>query len=261
MPSAKARDGVLLHHETRGGGPLTLLFMHGWAGSGQYFDQLIELLDLTVVRAVTMDLRGHGDSSQPEDGYTDEQLATDALTVADAVGAKQFVAVGFSMSGRFVQYVPLLAPDRVRGLVLVAPCPAAPIPFPADMRRDWVARAGAPERLAEVTAMFLTQRVEPTVLQRFGREAAKASRTALDATLGLCIEASFSDRVSAINIPVLVVGGIHDSIFPPEVLRQAVAGPLRRAHCVFLNANHEIPIEQPRELAAVIAAFVAGLAG
>jgi pimeloyl-ACP methyl ester carboxylesterase len=260
MPSIQTRDGVRLHYEVRGAGPLTLLFMHGWAGSAGYFDQLLEHLDLAGARAVTMDLRGHGDSSQPESGYTDEQLGTDALTVADAVGAKQFVAVGFSMSGRFVQYVPLLAPDRVRGLVLVAPCPATPIPFPAEMRRDWVARAGAPERLAEVTAMFLTQPVEASVLRRLGRDAAKASRTALDATLGLCTEASFADRLGTIGIPVLVVGGIHDSISPPEVLRQTVAAPLRRAHCVFLNANHEIPIEQPRELAAVIGAFVAGLA-
>jgi pimeloyl-ACP methyl ester carboxylesterase len=113
MPSIQTRDGVRLHYEVWGVGPLTLLFLHGWAGSAGYFDQLLEHLDLIAVRAVTLDLRGHGDSSQPESGYTDEQLAADALTVADAVGAKQFVAVGFSMSGRFVQYVPLLAPDRV----------------------------------------------------------------------------------------------------------------------------------------------------
>ena len=34
-----------------------LLFMHGWAGSGAYFDETLKHLDLTGLRAVTVDLR------------------------------------------------------------------------------------------------------------------------------------------------------------------------------------------------------------
>src|SRR5262249_53164051 len=132
MPDVLTPDGVRLHYHVRGTGPLTVVMMHGWAGSGRYFDQLLEQME-PGLRAVTMDLRGHGDSDRPERGYTDEGLAADVLCVVDAVGAEQFVLVGFSMSGRFAQYVPLLAPKRVRGLVLVAPCPASPIPFPPEM--------------------------------------------------------------------------------------------------------------------------------
>ncbi len=259
MPVTTTRDGVRLHYDMYGQGPLTLLFMHGWAGSGNYFAGTVEHLEFSGFRAVTMDLRGHGDSDKPEHGYSDEQLAADALAVTDTGGADVLVPVGFSMSGRFAQYVPLLAPNRVRGLVLVAGCPAAPIPLPQETRRDWVAHAGRPDRLAELTAMFLTQPVAPEVLDRFGREAAKASHAALDATLGLCIEASFADRLKEIRTPTLVVVGVHDPIFGPDALRQAVAGPLPCARCVFLNSNHEIPLEQPRELAAVVGAFLAGL--
>jgi pimeloyl-ACP methyl ester carboxylesterase len=235
--------------------------MHGWSGTGHYFNDTIEHLDLTNLRAVTMDLRGHGDSDKPDHGYSDKQLAADLLAVADTAGAEAFVLIGFSMSGRFAQYVPLIAPDRVRGLALVAPCPASPIPLPPETRRDWVARAGQLKRLAEVTAMFITQPVRTDVLDRFGHEAAKASSFALDATLGLCVEASFADRLQEIRVPAPVVGGIHDSLLTPEVLRQAVAAPLPKGRSVFLNSNHEIPLEQPCELAAVIGAFAAGLAG
>lgn len=259
MPKTKTRDGVQLYYEIHGNGPLALIFMHGWAGTGHYFNGTIEHLELTGLRAITMDLRGHGDSDKPEQGYSDEQLAVDVLTVAEAARADAFVLVGFSMSGRFAQYVPLIAPDRVRGLVLVAGCPAAPIPLPAETRRDWVARAGQPERLAEVTAMFVTRPVEAAVLDRFGHDAAKASSVALDATLGLVVEASFADRLQEIRVPALVVGGIHDSLITPDVLRQAVAAPLPQGRCVFLNSNHEVPLEQPRELAAVLGAFTAGI--
>jgi pimeloyl-ACP methyl ester carboxylesterase len=259
MTFATSSDGVRVRFDVRGEGSQSLLFLHGWAGSGRYFDQTLDSMDLTGLRAITLDLRGHGDSDKPENGYTDEQLGHDVLAVADAAGADAMIVVGFSMSGRFAQYVPLLAPERVRGLVLIAGCPAGPIPLPAETRRDWVARAGQAERLAEVTASFVMQPVDRAILDSYGREAAKACSTALDATLGLCIEQDFSGRVSEIDAPVLIVAGAHDPIFPPDVLRQAVAGPLRRARTVVLNSNHEIPREQPRELAAVIEAFVAGL--
>lgn len=259
MPKTKAINRVQLYYEAHGDGLLPLIFMHGWSGTGHYFNGTIEHLDLTNLRAITMDLRGHGDSDKPEHGYSDEQLAADLLAVADAAGAEKFVLVGFSMSGRFAQYVPLIAPNRVQGLVLVAGCPASPIPLPPETRRDWVARAGQPKRLAEVTAMFITRPVQPDVLDRFGQGAAKASAFALDATLGLCIEASFADRLHEIRVPALIIGGIHDSLLTPQVLRQSVAKPLPKGQCVFLNSNHEVPLEQPCELAAVIGAFAAGL--
>ena len=61
------------------------------------------------------------------------------------------------------------------------------------------------------------------------------------------------------DLPTLIVGGIHDSIFSPDVLRSVVAAPFKKARIALLDSNHEVPIEQPREFAALIEAFVAGL--
>src|SRR5438105_1570362 len=134
-------DGVRLFYRVQGEGRLPILFMHGWSGSGAYFDQTLQYLNLTGLRTITQDLRGHGDSDKPDTRYTDEQLARDALAVANDVRADKIVVVGFSMSARFAQYLSVLEPERVRGQILVAGCPASPIPFPEDTRRDWVARA------------------------------------------------------------------------------------------------------------------------
>src|SRR5207244_12428605 len=120
--------------------PLTLLLLHGWGGSGAYFHELLGHLDLAGLRAVTPDLRGHGESDKPDRGYTDERLARDALAAADAAGAGAVVAAGVSMGGGCAQYLPVLAPDRVRGQVLVAGCPASPGPLPEETRRDRVGR-------------------------------------------------------------------------------------------------------------------------
>ena len=67
------------------------------------------------------------------------------------------------------------------------------------------------------------------------------------------------DRLGAIAAPTLVVGGSHDAMFTPELLREAVVAPLPGARLALLDAGHEIAIELPRQLAALIEAFLGGL--
>lgn len=259
MPKVQTDDGIHISYRVLGTGPSTLLFMHGWAGSGAYFDETLSHLNLTGLRAVTFDLRGHGDSDKPESGYSDERFARDAFAVADAAGADDVVVIGFSMSGRFAQYLSVMAPDRVRGQVLVTGCPPSPIPFPEDLRRDWVSRTGDAERLKQITAMYTTQPVGAAVLDRIGEEAAKARQVALDETLRICMYDSFAEKLAAPDLPTLIVGGIHDPIFSEDTLRNVVAAPFVKARVVLLDSNHEVPVEQPREFAALLEAFVAGL--
>lgn len=233
MPRVLTDDGVSIAYEVRGREPATLLFLHGCAGSRSYFDQTLEYLDLTTIRAITFDLRGFGDSDKPESGYTDERLALDALAVADAAGAESFVTVGFSMSGRFAQYLPLIAPQRVQGQILVAGCPVFPVEplgFTDEVRRDWVSRAGSAERMIALVEQFaVTRRVDRAVLERFGREAAKASARALDETFRGCAHESFAERVGSVRTPTLVVAGQHDALLGPKVLREGVVEHLQQA--------------------------------
>src|SRR3954470_17652098 len=108
MSAVTTQDAGSISYASAGEGPPHLLFMHGWAGSGRYFDATIERLDLTRLRAVTYDLRGHRESDPATDGYTLERIAADALAVADAAGAREFVVLGFSMSAKFCQYLSLV---------------------------------------------------------------------------------------------------------------------------------------------------------
>lgn len=259
MPATRTDDGVTISYRVQGNGPTDLLFMHGWAGSGAYFDETLKHLDLTGLRAISVDLRGHGQSDKIETGFTLDRFARDVLAVADHVRVAKMVVVGFSMSGKFAQYVPLLAPHRVVGQVLVAPCPASKLPFPGEIQRDWVSRVGNREKLREVTAMFTSQPVKPEVLDRWADDAARVPRVALDETLNMLTSDSFVDRLESVRIPTLVVGGIHDPILTPDALRESVVTPLAGARLVLVDSNHEVPIERPSELAGLIGAFLAGL--
>ena len=259
MPAVTTDDGVALSYAIAGDGPPDLLFMHGWAGSGRYFDATVAHLDLTRSRVLTYDLRGHRGSAAEGDGYSLERIAKDALTVADAAGADRFVVVGFSMSAKFGQYVSLLAPDRVVGQILIAGCPTGEIPLPPDVTDDWLSREGDAGRMAELPGPFMTRDVDPEVMARFGADAATVSRAALAGTLDAALRTSFADRVSSITAPSIVVGGSADPMFAPDALLAGVVSPLHGARLALVDCGHEIPIEAPRELAAVIEAYLAGM--
>jgi len=256
MPVAATDDGCALSYATAGDGPPHLLFMHGWAGSGRYLDATISRLDLTRLGTVTYDLRGHRDSDPATDGYTLERIAADALAVADAAGLDRFVVVGFSMSAKFCQYLSLVAPDRVLAQVLIAGCPAGEIPLPAELIDDWLSREGDAARMAEVPVPFMTRTVAPELIERFAQDAATIRRAALEGTLDAVMRTSFADRLDEITIPSLVIGGSGDPMFTPDMLRAAVLPPLAGARLELIDCGHEIPIEAPGELAALIEEFV-----
>jgi non-heme chloroperoxidase len=261
MTSIRTDDGVNLAYRVRGDGPLNLLFMHGWAGSGAFFDETIKHLDLSGLRAITYDMRGHGASDKPETGYTLDRFTQDAFTVADAAGAAEVVVVGYSMSGKFAQHMALTEPDRIRGLILVSGWPAGSVPFPAEMHQDWIDLAGDRERLLEFERQFLTQPVAPEVVERWLDDAVRVPRVVLDGTLTMTTQPAFDDQLGDLQAPTLVVGGSDDPVATPDFMRQLVVAPLAHvgARFVLADSNHDVPIEQPRQLANLIEAFVAGM--
>jgi non-heme chloroperoxidase len=258
MTLAYGRDGVGISYQFQGSGPLTLLFVHGWAGSGDYFRQTIDCLDASGLRTVTVDLRSHGQSDRA-DGYSLDDSAADVLKVADAVDAEKFILLGFSMSAKLAQYVAVQAPTRVVGLMLIAGCPATEIPFPPEILADWYSRVGNAAALSAVTQQYADLPISTQVLERIGEAAAGVPLAALSGTLDTCLTTSFADALHAIHIPIVVVGGTRDSIFTPDVLRAGVLPPLPQARLALLDCGHEIPVEMPTELAAITEGFLAGV--
>jgi pimeloyl-ACP methyl ester carboxylesterase len=254
MRKALSRSGLDVAYDATGEGADTVLFMHGWAGSGAYFAPTIEHLDMARLRAVTVDFPGHGDSAAAE-RYTLDELADTVIAVADAIGADRFALVGFSMSGKFAQYVSSAYARRVSAQILVAGCPAGEVPLPPEVLADWYARAGSEKGMIEIVERYATQPIPGDVLAAFGRHAARVPPAALRGTMELVTSTSFADRLESMTVPTLVVGGLHDQIFAPEALRDGVVAPLRGARLELLDCGHEIPVERPRELARLIDEF------
>jgi pimeloyl-ACP methyl ester carboxylesterase len=69
------------------------------------------------------DARGHGESGSTADSadYHWRALAEDQLALADRLGINSYVAGGASMGAATALHAAVLAPERIRGLVLMIP--------------------------------------------------------------------------------------------------------------------------------------------
>ena len=108
--------GADLYYDVEGRGPAVVL-VHGFSLDGRMWDeQVVALRDVATV--VRCDLRGFGRSSEPSAGIPYTHSA-DLLALLDRLAIDSAVFVGLSMGGRVVLETALVAPERVRGLVLL----------------------------------------------------------------------------------------------------------------------------------------------
>jgi pimeloyl-ACP methyl ester carboxylesterase len=93
---------VTLALETRGRGPRSLLFAHGWISARRMWSDVVDRLDLDRFTAHLLDFRGSGLSDRPLEGHDLEGYASDLRAALAAVGPAAVVA--HSMGGKVAQY-------------------------------------------------------------------------------------------------------------------------------------------------------------
>jgi pimeloyl-ACP methyl ester carboxylesterase len=112
-------DGVDLVVDIADGDEPTYLLVHGLASNARLWDGVVGCLQRAGRRSVAVDLRGHGRSSKPGDGYDFPTLVSDLTAVLDAVGSERVVAVGQSWGGNLVVELAARHPERVEAVVCV----------------------------------------------------------------------------------------------------------------------------------------------
>jgi pimeloyl-ACP methyl ester carboxylesterase len=123
-----ALNGMEMYYEISGQGrPLVLL--HGFNGSGQAWERLTPEF-AKHYQVILPDLRGHGRSTNPSNKFTHRQSALDVFALLDALGIKQFKAMGISTGGMTLIHMATQQPARVEAMVLIG----ATIYFPEQAR-------------------------------------------------------------------------------------------------------------------------------
>ena len=113
-------NGINFHYLEMGEGPLALC-LHGFPDHAYSFRHLLPDLAEAGFRAVAPFMRGYAPTEAPADGnYRAVLLARDAVALVDALGGGQAYLIGNDWGAGAVIGASVLAPEKVRKLVIIA---------------------------------------------------------------------------------------------------------------------------------------------
>lgn len=116
--------GLRMHVAEAGSGE-PLLLLHGFPQHWWAWRKVIPAL-AAHYRVICPDLRGAGWTEAPPDGYTSDQLVTDAVGLLDALGLEKVNLLGYDWGGLVGFRLCLAHPERVGRFVALA----TPHPYP-----------------------------------------------------------------------------------------------------------------------------------
>ncbi|MDB6163446.1 MAG: chloroperoxidase [Xanthomonadaceae bacterium] len=244
MPMITTPDGAQLFYKDWGTGQ-PIVFHHGWPLSADDWDAQLMFFRSQGFRVIAHDRRGHGRSSQTDDGNEMDTYAADVAALAAQLDLKEAVHVGHSTGGGEVaRYVARHGKGRVAKAVLISAVP--PIMVRTDANPGGLPREvfdGFRSALVANRAQFYRD-VPSGPFYGFNRDGAKVLQGVIDnwwrqGMMGGikahydCIKAfsetDFTDDLKRIDVPTLVMHGDDDQIVPYSDAAPLSAKLLRQA--------------------------------
>ena len=257
-------DGRIAYDDTGGDGPL-ILAIPGMGDLRSEYRQLRPALQRAGYRLVTMDVRGHGESSARWTDYSAHAVGRDALALLAHLNAGSAVILGNSFAAGSALWAAHDSPLRVGGVVLLGP-------IVRDLEPSWFAKLAlrigfaGPWRVWVWTtywdSLFPTHKpadqtqVKAAITENL-REPGRMA--ALQAMLSLS-KADTAAIVPQSRVPALVVMGTRDPDFP-DATEEArwLASELHAESLIIEGAGHYPHTEMPEQVAPKLLSFIAGL--
>ena len=102
-----------------GHGRVPFVLVHGLASNARLWDEVAAVLAGAGHEVAAVDLRSHGESEAPADGYDTGTAAEDVAAVQAALGFRPAIVVGQSWGGNVVVRLAARRPDTVAAVGLV----------------------------------------------------------------------------------------------------------------------------------------------
>lgn len=272
MATAKV-NGTELYYEVQGDGP-PLLLIPGLGTGGGYF-KLSEPLLRRTCRTILVDPRGIGRSDKREADFVAETWADDFAALLDHLGLASAHVLGSSHGGCMAMAMADRHPEKFRSLILVGAFAeldrALALNF--QLRIKMASKLGLGEEIADHVALWTMRREfldSPRGQEALGVLLGAVRQNTPERYIALCRsilhwgrklpgqekEPTFSAKLAGFRMPTLVVSGDSDHMIPASFSRH-IAERIPGARFVEMPQCGHIPfLEQPEQVAEIIAGFV-----
>lgn len=259
MPIIEAPDSCPLWVEVEGAPQAPALMLSNSLGTDLHMWDAQAALFARSFRLVRYDRRGHGRSGASRGPYTMEQLAGDALAIADVLDLDRFAWCGLSMGGMEGMWLGAHAPARIDRLILSNTCcyygdkplwnqRIAAVRSIGDLAllSDWILRLWfSPQFLASAAAAVAPFRSMLAATQVEGYIACCEAIRDMD----------HRDLLPCIRAPTLIIAGQRDQATPvadAHFIQSRIAG----AGLKILDSAHLSNVEQPEAYAQSVLEFL-----
>lgn len=260
MPFADVNGQRIRFEDSGGDGPPVVL-AHGFLMDREMFAPQVAALH-PEFRVITWDQRGFGETEFDGRPFTYWDSARDCLGLLDHLGIDRAVLGGMSQGGFLSMRAALLAPDRVRALVLIdtQSGPEDPERLPAyrQMQETWLT-VGPVDELTQAIAGLIIG--DPVLSESWIAKWRELPRDAMNEPTNCLFEREdLTDRVGEITCPAIIFHGTADMSI--EVARaQALSERLPGATGVVLvqGGSHASNLTHPDQVNGPLLDFLRSL--
>jgi 3-oxoadipate enol-lactonase/4-carboxymuconolactone decarboxylase len=235
-----------------------IVMLHGWAVHGGMFQQLRQYLEEGFDLLVP-DLRGHGETDAPWDGYSLESLADDLLALLDQEGIERVHLLGYSWGGFVALAFAQRHPGRLHKLSLICTAPR----YDALWRRVGMGLMGGlwtvlpPITMLPVTRHLLSGPGLPEGMGRVvGWLMSQNTRAGLAGGARGMRQADLRPGLRQLQVPTLLVTGGRDVAVHESDWKVLVSEIPRLVHHHFDDAGHGLAVSHTAALGAVLCEFL-----
>ena len=255
-------EGRIAYDDTGGSGSL-ILAIPGMGDLRSEYRALRPRLVRAGYRVVTMDVRGHGETSARWSDYSARAVGHDALALIKHLDAGPAVILGNSFSAGAALWAAHDSPEHVRAVVMLGP-------IVRDGAPSWIEKAavavglGGPWRVAFWMAywnsLFPSRKPADHAQARAALAANLREPGRMDA-LRVMVGLSKADTAAIVpstHVPALVVMGTRDPDFPDPSAEASWLGEALGTEPLMIDAAGHYPhLEMPERVAPAVLRFLA----
>lgn len=251
-------NNIELDYEDYGEGPV-LMLLHGLGSTKKDWDAQVPFFSKTH-RVVTLDLRGHGNSTKPIDDYGVALMTEDVKQLMDQLHIKKATVVGFSMGGAVAFQMAASYPDYLDNLVIVNSGPdfnaMGKIGEELLKNRIHFLETKGLEPLAKEIAFNMFPEEHQTNLRHdFETRCKNNDYNAYYKSFTTLMEWGLADAIKNIKTRTLVVASDMD--YTPVSFKEDYVAKLQDATlCVIKNSRHGVVIDQPEAFNLALKTFL-----